>query len=141
MASTTSNLGLTKPANGENYSLDVWNQNMQKIDDELPHSYGTLTTVNDKVTNTERARYNRFGRVVVVGLTFTVTGTISGATDILFSGLPPAATPVRAVLAQSNGTKIIRVEANQLGNITNAYSQGGITDGVFEGELVYVCST
>lgn len=33
MASTTSALALTKPANGENYSLDVWNGNMQKIDD------------------------------------------------------------------------------------------------------------
>lgn len=32
MASTTSNLGLTKPANGENYSLDVWNNNWDKID-------------------------------------------------------------------------------------------------------------
>lgn len=34
MSSTTSRLGLTKPASGENYSLDVWNTNMQKIDDE-----------------------------------------------------------------------------------------------------------
>lgn len=34
MSTTTSRLGLTKPASGENYSLDVWNTNMQKIDDE-----------------------------------------------------------------------------------------------------------
>lgn len=33
MASTTSKLGLTKPASGEGYSLDVFNQNFQKIDD------------------------------------------------------------------------------------------------------------
>lgn len=33
MASTTSKLGLTKPASGEAYSLDVVNTNMQKIDD------------------------------------------------------------------------------------------------------------
>lgn len=33
MATTTSALALTKPENGENYSLDVWNGNMQKIDD------------------------------------------------------------------------------------------------------------
>lgn len=32
MSSTTSNLGLIKPANGEGYSLDVWNNNWDKID-------------------------------------------------------------------------------------------------------------
>ena len=35
MASTTSNLGLTKPAVNEGYSLDVWNGNMQKLEDKL----------------------------------------------------------------------------------------------------------
>lgn len=33
MASTTTNLGLTKPASGEAYSIDVVNGNTQKIDD------------------------------------------------------------------------------------------------------------
>ena len=35
MASTTPRLGLTKPANSENYSVDVWNHNMEKIDDAV----------------------------------------------------------------------------------------------------------
>ena len=33
MASSTTNLALTKPAGGEGYSVDTWNTNMQKIDD------------------------------------------------------------------------------------------------------------
>ena len=33
MASTTSNLGLTKPAGSEAYNVDVWNNNFEKIDD------------------------------------------------------------------------------------------------------------
>ena len=33
MASTTTNLALTKPAGGESYNVDTWNTNMQKIDD------------------------------------------------------------------------------------------------------------
>ena len=32
MATTTTNLGLTKPAGSEGYSVDVWNGNMDKID-------------------------------------------------------------------------------------------------------------
>ena len=35
MSTTTSNLGLTKPALNEAYSVDVPNQNFQIIDDEL----------------------------------------------------------------------------------------------------------
>lgn len=103
-------------------------------------SQGNLTKVDSHITNVERARFDRAGRVVIVGVTFTVTGTIDNTTAVLFSGAPKAVTPVRAVIAQSNGSKIIRLEANQLGNITNAYSQGNITDGVFEGEIVYVCT-
>lgn len=44
MASSTTNLSLTKPASNENYSLDVWNQNFQKIDDFAGTVKGRHTT-------------------------------------------------------------------------------------------------
>lgn len=90
----------------------------------------------------ERARYGRSGRVVVIELTFTVGSAISGTTDILFTGAPPAVSPTRTFLSQSNAQNgvHIRVEIDQSGNVRNAYTQGGILAGNYEGELVYICT-
>lgn len=44
MASTTSNLRLTKPANGELYDIDTWNTNMQLIDNFAGTLNGRMTT-------------------------------------------------------------------------------------------------
>ena len=52
-------------------------------------------------------------------------------------------TPVRTSLVQSNARvngNVIRVEVNGSGNITNAYTNGGIPAGIYEGELVYICT-
>ena len=101
---------------------------------------GSLTPASG--ITAERARYNRSGRVVVVGLRFTLAAAISGTTDELFSGAPPAATAVRTFLSQANnpnGTNI-RVEIDSSGKIRNAYTSGGIPAGQYEGEMVYICS-
>jgi len=50
MSTSTSHYNLTKPANGENYSLDVWNGNMDKIDAGIWAGLryrGTLSSSND----------------------------------------------------------------------------------------------
>lgn len=47
MATTTSNLGLTKAADGEAYSVTVVNQNLQKIDDAHHLNYAKVTTQTD----------------------------------------------------------------------------------------------
>ena len=44
MASTTTNLGLTKPASGEAYNIDIFNQNFQKIDDAHHVNYTKIAT-------------------------------------------------------------------------------------------------
>ena len=112
----------------------------------IPYEYadnGNLTTANNKISNIERARYIRSGRTVVIGLTFTTNADITGYTEVLFSGAPAAMTPVRTSLVQSNARvngNVIRVEVNGSGNITNAYTNGGIPAGIYEGELVYICT-
>ena len=50
MSTSTSHYNLTKPANGENYSLDIWNSNMDKIDAGIWAGLryrGTLSSSND----------------------------------------------------------------------------------------------
>ena len=50
MSTSTSHYNLTKPANGESYSLDVWNGNMDKIDAAIWAGLryrGTLSPSND----------------------------------------------------------------------------------------------
>ena len=39
MSTNTSHYNLTKPANGESYSLDVWNGNMDKIEGGIDKPY------------------------------------------------------------------------------------------------------
>lgn len=146
MASTTSNLGLTKPANGEAYSIDVFNQNFQKIDDNFPivQTGISLTIINSKITSAERKFAIKFGKVVVVDLSFTVGTAITGSTEALFSGLPVPASGFRFRLFNTlNNNTPIRLSVQNVsseGRILNAYSTGGIPAGVYEGQFVYICA-
>lgn len=141
MASYTSNYNLKKPAGTENININDINGNMDIIDAALAKTNESLTTYNANITEAERARYNRFGKVVIIGLTFTVGTAISGATDILFTGAPAAQTSTRGILTQANASNgaNIRLEVDTSGNIRNAYTSGGILPGQYEGQIVYVC--
>lgn len=142
MASTTSNLGLTKPAAGEGYSLDVWNENMQKIDDQFSATTISLTIANQKITSAERKFAVKVGKVVVVDLSFTVGTDITGATEELFSGLPAPVSGFRFRLFNTlNNNTPIRLSVqnvSSVGKILNAYSTGGIPAGTYEGQAVYI---
>ena len=141
MASTyTTNLNLEKPDGDDDISVLAINGNSDKIDAALAKTNGNLSIISGNITEAERARYNKFGKIVVIGLTFTVGSSISGSTEVLFAGAPAAQTPTRAHLTQANSTNgiNIRVEVNSSGNITNAYTQGGIPPGPYEGQIVYI---
>lgn len=141
MATYTPNLNLKKPAGTENMNINDINGNSDIIDAALVKANESLTTINTNITAAERARYNRFGKVVVIGLTFTVGSAISGTTDILFTGAPAAQTSTRAILTQANANNgvNIRLEVDTSGNIRNAYTSGGIPPGEYEGQIVYIC--
>ena len=141
MASYTPNLNLKKPAGTEDINVADMNGNSDIIDAALVKTSGSLTTINTNITAAELARYNRFGKVVIIGLTFTVGTAISGTTDILFTGAPAAQTETRGHLTQANANNgvNIRLEVDTSGNIRNAYTAGGIKPGQYEGQIVYVC--
>lgn len=141
MASYTSNYNLKKPAGTENININDINGNMDIIDAALAKTNESLTTYNANISAAERARYNRFGKVVIIGLTFTIETAISGTTDILFTGAPAAQTATRGILTQANASNgaNIRLEVDTSGNIRNAYTSGGILPGQYEGQIVYVC--
>ena len=141
MASYTPNLNLKKPAGTENMNINDINGNSDIIDAALARTYGSLSTISGNITEAERARYNKFGKVVIIGLTFTVGTAISGTTDILFAGAPAAQTSTRAHLTQANANNgvNIRLEVDTSGYIRNAYTSGGIKPGEYEGQIVYIC--
>ena len=141
MATYTPNLNLKKPAGTENMNINDINGNSDIIDAALVKTNESLTTINTNITAAERARYNRFGKVVIIGLTFTVGTAISGTTDILFTGAPAAQTATRGHLTQANANNgvNIRLEVDTSGNIRNAYTSGGILPGEYEGQIVYIC--
>ena len=142
MASTyTTNLNLEKPDGDDDISVLAINGNSDKIDAALARTYGSLSTISGNITEAERARYNKFGKVVIIGLTFTVAADISGTTDILFAGAPAAQTSTRAHLTQANANNgvNIRLEVDTSGYIRNANTSGGIKPGLYEGQIVYIC--
>ena len=141
MATYTPNLNLKKPAGTENMNINDINGNSDIIDAALVKANESLTTINTNITAAERARYNRFGKVVIIGLTFTVGTAISGTTDILFTGAPAAQTSTRGILTQANANNgnNIRLEVDTSGNIRNAYTSGGILPGQYEGQIAYIC--
>lgn len=144
MSSTTTNLGLIKPADGEAYDVGVFNQNFQKIDDNFPIVPSTisLTITNLKITSAERKFAVKVGKVVVVDLNFTVGTDITGATEELFSGLPVPVSGFRFRLFNTlNNNTPIRISVQKVssdGKILNAYSTGGIPAGTYEGQAVYI---
>lgn len=144
MSSTTTNLGLIKPADGEAYDVGVFNQNFQKIDDNFPIVPSTisLTITNLKITSAERKFAVKVGKVVVVDLNFTVGTDITGSTEELFSGLPVPVSGFRFRLFNTlNNNTPIRLSVQNVssdGKILNAYSTGGIPAGTYEGQAVYI---
>lgn len=143
MASTyTPNLHLEKPDGNDDISVLGINANADILDALLASSTGNLSIVSGNISSAERSRYAKFGKVVVIGLTFTVSNTISGSTDVLFSGAPNALQPVRAHMIDitSQTGKHIRVEINGSGYVTNAYTPGGIPAGQYEGSIAYICT-
>ena len=143
MASTyTTNLHLEKPDGNDDINVSAINGNSDILDALLKSSTGNLSILSPNVSAAERARYAKFGKVVVIGLTFTVSDTITDTTGVLFTGAPNALQPVRAHLIDilSQTGKHIRIEINGSGNVTNAYTPGGIPAGQYEGNLVYICT-
>lgn len=98
MASTTSNIGLTKPASGESYSLDVWSNNMQKIDDsDIAAAFAggqtnlSCTLKNCTGTIAEHLKYHMNGDICIIEGRLIVnsyvrTGSNPGCTFSLPSG-------------------------------------------------------
>lgn len=64
MATTTNNLGLTKPAGSENYDVTVFGSNFQKIDDKLAANTG-MQRINYSGDNSY-VSYQKIGHIVIV---------------------------------------------------------------------------
>ena len=116
MASTTTNLELTKPANGENYSLDVWNANMQKIDDfagklpnkmKLARDSRNASSFSFPVTRQDSGSYSYF---LLIGGVGSSRGTIYhgfvhvAGTDTVV--LTPVIGSINGIQATYNGTNL-----------------------------------
>ena len=73
MASTTSNLGLTKPAEGEHWNVEIYNQNFQKIDDsDIAAAFaGGQTNLSETLKNctgtiADHLKYHMSGDICVI---------------------------------------------------------------------------
>ena len=87
MSTTTSNLGLTKPAGSESYSVTVNNNNMQKIDDKLAANSG-MQRINYSGDNAY-VSYQKVGHIVIVTVFYKVSvGAIAAWGSLSLGDLP-----------------------------------------------------
>ena len=126
MASSTSHMNLTKPANSENYSVDTWNQNMQKIDDFCyPADVSiSLDTTKVAVRGWGRISVKKLcGLLVINAHGLYALSPIANETDIAtisgVSGIPTESTPAKVDAQDSAGIAICGGNTLRLINIQN----------------------
>lgn len=109
---------------------------------------GTVQTISPFYTSkhvnisaVERASLKKFGKVCLCDLTFTVSTAISGYTEVLFSGLPSSAgsTRFRCQHGYDAAKPDLVLAVTDNGTIVNQWSQGGITEGAYQCQFVYMC--
>ena len=115
---------------------------VDSINKSLTTETGRFTKVSSKISSVEFARYVKWGRLCVANVNFTVGTTISNATETLFTGLPAAVEYKRfiATQIQSKNGVYARLEVNSSGEIRNAYTNGNISTGQYEGVIAYITS-
>lgn len=128
----------------DNAESDMTATNVQSALDELSTGLttqtGTFTKVNSKISSVEFARYVKWGKVCVANVNFTVGTAITNSTETLFTGLPAAVVLKRffAMQVQSKTGVYARLEVNTSGEIRNAYTNGNISTGQYEGVITYI---
>lgn len=131
-------IGIDKTLTQEGLAADA-----KAVGDVLNTKYTKLLTkVNENISNVEIRVCIKVGNIAMVSMNFTVASTITGNTDVLFSGaFIPAYNNIRFiahfVTANANG-KNARIAVSNQGNITNWYTPGGITPDQYEATFVYI---
>lgn len=106
----------------------------------VSYKTGNLTKASSSISTAEFAYYHKWGRVCVVRVNFTVSTAITNSREVLFTGLPTSAVATRTTLQKVNTSTFsipARVEASGT-SLLNAYTSGGISAGMYEGEIVYI---
>lgn len=147
MASTTSKLGLTKPASGEAYSIDVVNQNMQKIDDfaaDLTRKTTHRGTANSNYISALEGQIVRNGSVVSGYFVLTVNADFSAASIQLISNLPAAYNQDVQLpcigLSGTNINKASRVKITTSGTIVTWYGFSFKSGEAYLIPVNYICA-
>lgn len=106
----------------------------------VSYESGNLTKASSSISTVEFATYQKWGRVCIVKVNFTVSATITNATETLFTGLPTYVNATRTTLQKVNtSTPAVPARVSVQGNtLQNAYTSGGIPTGQYEGEIVYI---
>jgi len=102
-----------------------------------------LTKVNENISDVEIRNCIKYGNVVMIAIKFTVSETITGNTDVLFSGaFAPAYNNIRfsiPYVTVNANSKMARIAIDTQGNIKNWYTPGeGITPNQYEATLMYL---
>lgn len=106
----------------------------------VSYESGNLTKSSSSISAVEFANYQKWGRVCIVRVNFTVSATITNSTETLFTGLPTHVGATRTTLQKVNtANPSVPARVSVTGNtLQNAYTSNGIQTGQYEGEIVYI---
>lgn len=113
------------------------------LNGKLAYSTGTFAKANSNIGTTERTFYTKFGRIVVVDLTFIVDTTITESTATLFNGLPPAERTTRFRISHGYNASVpaLALCVTTAGVIANQWSNGGVQTGQWSGQFAYIAQS
>lgn len=116
---------------------------LSTLNGKLAYSTGTFAKANSNIGMTERTFYTKFGRIVVVDLTFIVDTTITESTATLFNGLPPAERTTRFRISHGYNASVpdLVLCVTPAGVIANQWSNGGVQTGQWSGQFAYIAQS
>lgn len=116
---------------------------LSTLNGKLAYSTDTFAKANSNIGTTERTFYTKFGRIVVVDLTFIVDTTITESTATLFNGLPPAERTTRFRISHGYNASVpaLVLCVTTAGVIANQWSNGGVQTGQWSGQFAYIAQS
>lgn len=105
------------------------------LNSKIATSYNVSASYNTDVISSPTIRYQKFGKVVVVSLDFTLSTDVSTNTDLI-TGLPETGSPVWLSLAGLNDGKAYRLRVN--GTTISTYYSHTLPAQSYNGFVVYI---
>lgn len=136
MATTTTNLGLTKPATTDAVDISVINGNMDLIDAALGVSTVTVTAATSNVTIASQS-VKQYGKIIIGSVRFTLSSAVSAYANLINTAKAPA-TDMKFPVYDNAGNLVASKAIYMDYNNTNLRAASSLAAGTYNVSFTYL---